>query len=113
MSNQIPTRVRIAVRNRSGGRCEFVHHPFDDGAPLEGDMRCRQVATEIHHTLPRRHRVHTPGVLVHLCSEHHRWIETNRAEAIHRGLLVAAPAYDPLSKFDAYRAGPFLGGDAA
>lgn len=98
--NEIPTKVRTAVRNRSGGRCEFVAHPFDDGAPISGhDLRCRNVATEIHHRLSRRFKNHDPSVLIHLCAIHHRWVEENRAEALHRGLLITPPPYDPLDKF--------------
>lgn len=116
MPNEIPARARKAVRARSGGRCEFVYYPTDSAAPVVGDLRCRNTATEVHHRLPRRHKNHEPSNLLHVCSVHHDWIEDNRAEARHRGLILVPAPYDPLTKFDAYRAAQAagsLGGDAA
>jgi 5-methylcytosine-specific restriction endonuclease McrA len=121
VKKDIPAKVRAAVRARSGGRCEFRFWPGDDlDAPLAGDVRCRRRATEMHHRLPRsRGGAHTVENLVHLCSPCHDWIEQNREEARHRGLLIATPPYDPLAKLRR-SVGPIdpasladLGGDAA
>lgn len=75
----IPIDVLIAIKERSGGRCEvFKMH----------DYRCMHVAKHPHHILPRsRGGKHAVENLLHVCAECHRWIHDNPSKAIMRGLL--------------------------
>lgn len=79
-----PTRTLVHVR--SGDLCEFVWCP------------CR--AEQMHHRRPRRMGgsssvgTNCPSNLVHLCSAHHSWVESNRTAAVEMGLILPATA-DP------------------
>lgn len=78
--------VQKIVKARSGGVCEFTG--------------CTDAGGHIHHRRPRRmggsKAPETNGVanLLHLCCGHHDWVESNRAAAIVKGLLLYATA-DP------------------
>lgn len=75
MSNDIPHKVRVAVRVRSKGVCE----------------RCMmRAASEMAHRLPRDTRCHTPSNLGHLCHTCHRWCHDNPGKAYQEGWMVQA-----------------------
>ena len=50
------------VDQRSEGRCEFVSEFLD---------RCPRRASDHHHLVKPRRSHHLPGLIVHLCREHH------------------------------------------
>ena len=66
--------MRPAVKERSGGWCEFGH--------------CRAEATEVHHI---RRRSQGGGNelsnLIDLCNGHHKFIHAHPSEAFEMGLL--------------------------
>lgn len=70
--------VREAVAGRSGGRCEL----------------CGELATQMHHRRPRAMggsrlpETNSGTNLLHVCDSCHRFIESNRAEALAAGWLV-------------------------
>lgn len=73
-------KVRGIVRERSGGQCEFAY--------------CLSEAIHVHHRRPRgdggdpRPETNRPSNLVHLCLDHHLWVESYREEAGALGLLM-------------------------
>jgi hypothetical protein len=85
-------KVLVAVKARSGGRCEFPY-------------LCPLPSVHTHHRRPRRMggssdpATNLPSNLLRLCLAHHEWAEANRAEALRLGLLVHAnadPAHVPV-----------------
>lgn len=75
MSNEIPHKVRVIVRNRSEGVCE----------------RCKsRHAVEMAHRIPRDVGGHEPSNLGHLCRSCHRWCHDNPKKAYLEGWIVRA-----------------------
>jgi 5-methylcytosine-specific restriction endonuclease McrA len=73
-SNPIPVEVRVAVRRRSKGWCEF------DG--------CTRMASHMHHKLPRSAGgPHTVENLADLCAAHHSWVHGHPMESYTLGWL--------------------------
>ena len=70
------------VQARSGGWCERD--------------QCGNPGQQFHHRAARgmggsrSPKVHAPSNLLHLCGPCHAWVESNRAQARHTGLLVPA-----------------------
>lgn len=68
------------VARRSGGKCEITG--------------CHSPGEQFHHRRPRGMGgsrfagIHSPSNLLHLCAEHHAWIESHRTESREFGLLV-------------------------
>lgn len=68
------------VRQRSRGLCEYVD--------------CGSAGEQFHHRFPRRMGgsraswIHAPCNLLHLCREHHEWVESHRMFAKRDGLIV-------------------------
>ncbi len=79
----IPRSVRDAVKERSGGQCEWSC----DGA------LCVTEATHMHHRLRRSQGgKHTVANLLHLCAACHLYIHDHPAESFAEGWLLHAPA---------------------
>lgn len=75
MSNDIPKRVRDAVKARSGLICE----------------RClNELATDMAHRLPRNTRIHTPENLGHLGRTCHSWAHAHPRAARREGWILPA-----------------------
>jgi hypothetical protein len=81
-----------AVRERSGGRCEFEYqHAAGDGRHL----RCLEDGTQFHHiNRQSQGHDHRPEVLLHACAWHHSWIHDHVAEARELGYLSPAKRGD-------------------
>lgn len=81
----VPTRVRVDVATRSGGRCELVWTI----EPEHITVRCPLPATDMHHRLMRSQGgAHTADNLLHLCADHHRHVHAHPAEAYEHGWLI-------------------------
>lgn len=83
MSNDIPHKVRVAVRNRSNGICE----------------RClSRPAREKAHRIPRNMRWHIPSGIADLCPGCHHFCTTNPMIAKAQGWNL--PANSRITKED-------------
>jgi hypothetical protein len=86
------------VRERSGGRCEYLTVHPGDTPPSYRSFRCTERATQFHH---RRRRgqggEHTPENLLHLCAGCHDRIHANPAQSYASGLLIrsSSPTNSP------------------
>lgn len=75
MSNDIPHKTRVAVRNRSQGVCE----------------RCGfRPAKDMAHRIPRNTGGHAPSNIAHLCRPCHDWCHANPTKAYASGWIVRA-----------------------
>lgn len=89
--NDFPEQTRLAVRARSGGRCEVRSRV------------CTGDASHIHHRKLRRHKDQRPVNALHVCSECHAHIHANVAKAQMMGWLIASwadPAEVPVRRGD-------------
>ena len=79
-------RSKAIVRERSGGRCEFVGWYGHAGS---GMSVCTRDAVHFHHTQPRSHGVdHRPENLLHLCHDCHEDIHHHPHWAYEHGYLM-------------------------
>lgn len=87
--NGFPERTRLAVRRRSGGRCEA------------GSKHCSGPAAHLHHRKLRRHKDHSVVNALHVCRACHEHIHANPGVAYLMGWLVhewADPAQVPAKR---------------
>lgn len=71
-----PEPVRLAVRRRSGGRCEVQSRV------------CTGKAVHLHHRKLRRHKDHSEANALHACRACHDHIHANPSKAYLMGWLV-------------------------
>lgn len=80
--NPVPPSARLALEERSGGRCEAC-----DVEPLDG---CSRKAEHPHHRRakgPAGRADHSLTNLLAVSATHHRWIHEHPADSYRLGLL--------------------------
>lgn len=82
--NPIPRKVRVAVRERSAGRCE-----------LRATSDCTGVATDQHHRKRRRDGGHGLANVVDACRPCHTHAHAHPRQARDMGWIVSAFEVDP------------------
>lgn len=81
----IPKAVLVALRERSGGRCEFI---WDFN-------RCKRRAIDPSHILARSQGgKHTLENLKHACRVCHNYCTEHPKEAVHRGFIIPYEGYN-------------------
>ena len=87
--NGFPEETRMAIRHRSGGRCEVQW------------SGCVEVASHFHHRKLRRHKDQSEVNCLHACQPCHTAIHANPGKAYLMGVLVHAwddPALIPVKR---------------
>lgn len=90
----VPASVLKAVKERSGGFCEFWKpHPKHAHTNL---FCMNEAMNQPHHILKRsRGGKHTKENLIDLCFVHHRFIEDNEKWAVEHGYSLPYEGYKP------------------
>ena len=85
--------ARKMVKERSGGRCEAVLAPRSTGCNGYGSMA--------HHIVQRSRGVdHSPGNLLWVSSQCHRYIHDNPKWATELGYLKSAPPVETIGMWE-------------